>query len=94
MHRCKTRKQCYKVTRREDFIPIEGFLHEKLSTLKNVIHRRIYYKNRKTLTTVPEELFNSWAKYNVYPISIAGISKRLRTEMTEFSILYRYDKSK
>ena len=41
-----------------------------------------------------EELFNRWIKYNAYPISIAGIRKRLRTEMTEFSRLYRYDKSK
>ena len=31
---------------------------------------------------------------NAYPISIAGIRKRLGTEITEFSRLYCYDKSK
>ena len=48
----------------------------------------------KTLTIVSEELFNLWIKYSVYPISIAGIRRRLKTEMTEFSRLYRYDKKK
>ena len=65
--------------------------------MKNVIIRCLYYKNYlndKALTAVSEELFNRWIKHNVYPISITGIRKRLRIEMTEFSRLYRYDKSK
>ena len=65
--------------------------------MKNVIIRCLYYKNHlndKTLTAISEELFNRWIKHNVYPISIAGIRKRLRIEMTEFNRLYRYDKSK
>ena len=97
MPRCKTRKQCDKVIGNKKFVPVDGFFLGKLPTLKNVITRCLYYRNyltNKTLTTVPEELFNRWIKYNVYPISIAEIRKRLRTEMTEFSRLYRYDKSK
>ena len=97
MPRRKTRKQCDKVIGNEKFVPIDGFPLGKLPTLKNVIDRCLYYKNYltdKTLTTVSEELFDRWIKYNVYAISIAGIRKRLRTEMTEFSRLYRYDKSK
>ena len=95
--RRKTRKQCDKVIGNEKFVPIDEFLLEKLPTLKNVLERCLYYKNYltdKTLTTVSKELFNLWIKYNVYPISIAAIRKRLRTEITEFSRLYRYDKSK
>ena len=97
MSRCKTRKQCNKVIGNKKFVPINGFFLGKLPTLKNVITRCFYYRNDltdKTLKTVSEELFNRWIKYNVYPISIAGIRKRLRTEMTEFSKLYRCDKSK
>ena len=30
----------------------------------------------------------------MYPISIAGIRMRLKTELTQFSRLYRYDKKK
>ena len=89
MPRCKIRKQCDKVIENEKFVPIDGFFLGKLPTLKNVITRCLYYRNYltdKTLTTVSEELFNRWIKYNVYPISIAGIRKRLRTEMTEFNM--------
>ena len=97
MPRCKIRKQRDKVIGNEKFVPIDGFFLGKLPTLKNVITKCLYYRNYltdKTLTTVSEELFNRWINYNVYPISIAEIKKRLRIEMTEFSRLYRYDKSK
>ena len=92
MPKCKTRKQCDKVIGNEKFVPINGFFLGKLPTLKNVIIRCLYYRNYltdKTLTTVCEGFFNRWIKYNVYPISIARIRKRLRTEMTEFRRLYR-----
>ena len=97
MPKHKTRQITDKVIGNEKFVPIDGFPVGKLPTLKNVIDRCLYYRNYltdKTLTTVSEEVFKLWIKYNVYPISIAGIRKILRTEMTEFSRLYRYDKSK
>ena len=87
MPRCKTKKQCDKVIGNEKFVPIDGFFLGKLPTSKNFIKRCLYYRNYltdKTLTTVSEGLFNRCIKHNVYPISIAGIRKRLRTEMTEF----------
>ena len=95
MHR--TRKQSEKVKGNEKFTPIDAFPLGKLPTLKNVIDRCLYHKNcltDKTLTIVSDELFNLWIKYNVYAISIAGIRRRLKNEMTEFSRLYRYDKKK
>ena len=97
MPKHKTRQITDKVIGNEKFVPIDGFPLGKLPTLKNMIDRCLYYRNYltdKTLTTVSEEVFKLWIKYNVYPISIAGIRKKLRTEMTEFSRLYRYDKSK
>ena len=90
MPRCKTRKQCDKVIENETFAPIDEFFLGKLPTVKNVITRCLYYKNYltdKILTAVSEGLFNRWIKHNVYSILIAGIRKRLRTEMTEFSRL-------
>ena len=93
----RTRKQSDKVIGNEKFTPIDAFPLGKLPTLKNVLDRCLYHKNYitdKTLTIVSEELFNFWIKYNVYPISIAVIRRRVKTEMIEFSRLYRYDKKK
>ena len=97
MLRHRTRKQSDKVIGNKKFTPIDAYPLGKLPTLKNVINTCQYHKNYrtdKTLSIVSGELFNLRIKYNAYPISIAGIRRRLKTEMTEFSRLYRYDKKK
>ena len=57
------------------------FLLGKLPTLKEIIGRCLTFRDYKTdgiTKSLIEELHNLWITYNVYPISVNSIDKRLK----------------
>ena len=86
----RTRNATDKFFGKEWFAPIKKFSLGKLPILKEVIGRYLTFKDYKFLKiikSVSEELHNLWITYNVYPISVNGIHKQLKTIIMEFNRL-------
>ena len=69
----------------------------KLPNLKEVVGKCLTFKDYKTdgiKKVVLKELHNLWITYNVYPISVNGIHKQLKTMIMEFNKRVQYDKKK
>ena len=92
-----TRKSTNRCIINESYKPSQEFRAGRLPPLKQVIERRLFFKDYKkddVQRLISKELFDLWIKCNVYPVTVNAIKHRLHNQVREFSRLLNYDKKK